>query len=54
MNGQLLTNNPGLGVKRYHIAEGLLSFPYEIHVLYYMKQAHGVTILRVLHSHVGR
>jgi toxin ParE1/3/4 len=28
----------------------LLSFPYESHILYYMKQSHGITIVRVLHQ----
>lgn len=48
--GQLLADNPDLGVKRENIFEGLLSFPYESHILYYLKQAHGITIVRVLHK----
>jgi len=48
--GQLLADNPGLGVERENIFEGLLSFPYESHILYYLKQAHGITIVRVLHK----
>ena len=51
-HGQLLADNPDLGVKRENIAEGLLSFPYESHVLYYVKQPHGITILRLLHGHM--
>ncbi len=50
--GQLLANNPGLGVKREAISEGLLSFPYESHILYYMRQAHGITMVRVLHQNM--
>ncbi len=48
--GQLLADNPEMGTKRENIADGLLSFPYESHILYYFKQAHGITITRVLHS----
>ncbi len=47
--GQLLADNPDIGVKRENISEGLLSFPYESHILYYFKQVHGITITRVLH-----
>ncbi|HEY5604209.1 MAG TPA: type II toxin-antitoxin system RelE/ParE family toxin [Gammaproteobacteria bacterium] len=50
--GQLLADNPDLGVKREAISEGLLSFPYESHILYYMKQPHGITIVRVLHQSI--
>lgn len=48
--GQLLAENPDLGTKREAISEELLSFPYESHILYYMKQSHGITIVRVLHQ----
>ncbi len=48
--GQLLADNPDLGIKREAISEGLLSFPYENHILYYVKQPHGITIVRVLHQ----
>jgi len=51
-HGQLLADNPDLGVKRENISEGLLSFPYESHILYYFKQPHGITITRVLHGHM--
>ena len=47
---QLLADNPDLGTKREALFEGLLSFPHESHILYYLKQAHGITILRVLHQ----
>lgn len=50
--GQLLADNPDLGVKRESLSEGLLSFPYESHILYYMKQPHGITITRVLHQNM--
>ena len=48
--GQRLADNPDIGAKRDSIAEGLLSFPYESHILYYFKMPHGITILRVLHQ----
>jgi len=50
IRGQLLADNPGLGIERNSIHEGLLSFPYESHILYYVKQAHDIIILRVLHQ----
>ncbi len=50
--GQLLADNPDLGVKREGTFAGLLSFPYESHILYYLKQAHGITVVRVLHKHM--
>ena len=49
---QLLAENPDLGTARETLAEGLLSFPYESHILYYKKQAHGIVIVRVLHQHI--
>ncbi|RLJ15988.1 type II toxin-antitoxin system RelE/ParE family toxin [bacterium endosymbiont of Escarpia laminata] len=49
---QLLADNPDLGVKRESLSKGLLSFPYESHILYYVKQPHGITIVRVLHQNM--
>jgi toxin ParE1/3/4 len=49
---KLLAENPDLGTARETLAEGLLSFPYESHILYYKKQAHGIVIVRVLHQHM--
>ena len=49
---QLLADNPDLGAKRQALSEGLLSFPYESHILYYMKQPGGITIVRVLHQNM--
>lgn len=49
---QLLAENPDLGMTRETLFEGLLSFPYESHVLYYKKQALGIVIIRVLHHHM--
>jgi len=47
--GQLLAENPDLGTRRDQLHQGLLSFPYESHILYYVKQPAGITIVRVLH-----
>ena len=47
---QLLASNPGIGVKRDTLSAGLLSFPCQSHILYYLKNSHGVSIIRVLHS----
>ena len=47
---QILADNPELGVKRDLLLSGLLSFPYESHILFYLKEAHGVTIVRILHG----
>lgn len=47
--GQLLADNPD-GTKRDTVPDGLLSFPYENHTLYYMKQSHGITVVRILHQ----
>ena len=50
--GQLLTDNPDIGLNRDFLLGGLLCFPYENHVLYYFKQLHGITIIRVLHKNM--
>ena len=49
---QLLAENPDLGTARETISRGLLSFPYESHILYYKKHTHGIVIVRVLHQHM--
>ncbi len=49
---QLLAENPDLGTIRETLSEGLLSFPYESHILYYKKHACGIVILRALHQHM--
>jgi len=51
--GQLLANNPNLGIQRDAIYKGLLSFPYESHILFYVKNSSGITIIRVLHQSMG-
>lgn len=47
---QLLAENPGLGMAREILSDGLLSFPYESHILYYKKHVRGIVILRILHK----
>ncbi len=45
-----LADSPDLGMDRNTLIEGLISFPYTSHILYYIKQPHGITIIRVLHK----
>lgn len=47
---QYLAESPGIGMDRNTMIEGLISFPYTSHILYYIKQPHGITIIRVLHK----
>lgn len=47
---QILADNPDIGLKRDAIHEGLLSFLYRRHILFYTKDLHGVSIIRVLHA----
>ncbi len=47
---QNLADFPGLGTNMTGLIEGLISFPYLSHVLYYTQQPHGITIVRVLHK----
>jgi toxin ParE1/3/4 len=49
---QLLAENPDLGTARETVFEGLLSFPYESHILYYKRHARGIVIIRILHLHM--
>lgn len=46
---QMLADNPDVGLKRDTLMPGLLSFPCQSHILYYLKNNHGVSIIRVLH-----
>jgi len=49
---QNLAEFPELGTNRDHFIKGLISFPYRSHILFYTKQEHGITIIRVLHKHM--
>ena len=46
---QMLADNPDIGIERDELSAGLLSFPYQRHILYYFKTIYGVSIIRVLH-----
>ena len=47
---QNLADFPDLGVKRSNLVTGLISFPYLSHTLFYLKQPHGITVIRILHT----
>ena len=47
---QTLVDNPDIGIMRDGLSEGLVSFPYQSHILYYLKSSNGITIIRVLHN----
>lgn len=49
---QTLAENPEIGAKRDLIYEGLRSFPYKSHIIYYTKVQQGIAIIRVLHSNM--
>ena len=50
---QKLADSPDLGTNRDALIQGLLSFPYVSHTLYYLKQPHGTTVVRVLHKRMN-
>lgn len=45
-----LAQSPSLGKSRDDLHEGLIVFPYERHLLFYRKERHGITIVRILHD----
>ena len=47
-----LAQSPLLGRDCSDLGKGLLAFPYEKHQIYYLVQAHGISIVRVLHSNM--
>jgi toxin ParE1/3/4 len=47
-----LSHNPNIGTRRDNIYPSLLSFPIRKHVIYYLKQEEGITIVRILHAHM--
>ena len=49
---QMLAENPDIGINRDVLSTGLLSFPYQSHILFYLKKQSGVTIVRVLHANM--
>jgi toxin ParE1/3/4 len=45
-----LANRPSMGRQRDELVEGLRSFPFESHVIYYRRADFGIIILRILHK----
>jgi len=43
----LIADNPGMGVGRNEIKDGVRSFPVENHVIFYTAKAKGIAVLRV-------
>lgn len=55
--GALLENlalEPSLGTNQDGIFKDLLSFPYISHVVYYVKNNDGVTVIRLLHKRMDK
>ena len=49
---QILADNPLLGTERDELSQGLRSFPYQSHLLFYVLLKDGIAIVRVLHMSV--
>ncbi len=49
---QILAENPLLGTEREELSQGLRSFPYQSHLLFYVLRKDGIAIVRVLHTSV--
>lgn len=49
---QILADNPLLGTERDELSQGLRSFPYQSHLLFYVLRKDGIAIVRVLHTSV--
>lgn len=45
-----LAGRPLIGRRRDELTDGLFSFPFESHVIYYMPTEFGIIVLRVLHQ----
>ena len=45
---QMLADNSDIGVKRDELSTGVFSFPCQSHILYYLKNIHGVSVVRIL------
>lgn len=52
LHGRLteLAHQPLLGRKRDEVAEGLLCFPFESHVVFYTLADFGIAVVRILHK----
>ncbi|HEY9566822.1 MAG TPA: type II toxin-antitoxin system RelE/ParE family toxin [Thalassobaculum sp.] len=47
---QMLAESPGMGHRRSGLADGLLCFPAESHMIYYIENNNGIWVVRVLHK----
>jgi toxin ParE1/3/4 len=45
-----LADCPKMGASRNDLAEGLRSFQYQSHVVYYLEESAGIVVARVLHE----
>lgn len=52
LHGRLteLAHQPRLGRTRDDLADGLLSFPIESHIIFYKHAAFGIAVVRILHK----
>ena len=48
-----LANNPNVGLYQEDILADIMAFPYESHILYYVPDSQGITIIRVLHKRMN-
>ncbi len=46
----LIATQPLMGKARAELADGLRSFPFGRYVIFYLPQANGITVVRVMHS----
>jgi len=49
---QMLADNPDVGIDRKGLFSGLYCFPYESHMIFYVKHAQSIAIIRVLHENM--
>ena len=47
---ELLLKNPNIGKQRNEIKEGLLSFPFSSHIIFYRIISNHIRIVRILHG----
>ncbi|NYJ26846.1 type II toxin-antitoxin system RelE/ParE family toxin [Allomuricauda sp. ARW1Y1] len=47
---EAIAQNPDIGKKRNEIKDGLFSFPYNSHIIFYRKMKNRVRIVRVLYG----
>ncbi|HJD55852.1 MAG TPA: type II toxin-antitoxin system RelE/ParE family toxin [Rickettsia endosymbiont of Pyrocoelia pectoralis] len=47
-----LSSKPDIGVLRSDLYSNLLIFPVKKHIIYYIKQVHGILVVRILHIHM--